>query len=254
MAPAPGCRSRRRGRCLTAALDGSLAGGTFRRDPNFGFEVPVAVAGVDAAMLDPRSTWADGRSDGRRNSWSACSPPISSSSRRMSTAPCWRRAAPQIPIAAECDGNTRWGLAQVLGPFLWPCTSYVNAHDVRGGRHGPGAIPLAFAELTPEEMAARAAAFRTQMGGDGARILGQAGAGQPDRGCVVMTAGSAPSGRQPAALDLRLHRRPFGQARDPSRRRGAAAASTRAAHRKSGCRPWRRWAPTRSSRSSRRRG
>ena len=44
---------------LTAALDGSLAGGSFRRDPNFGFEVPVAVPGVDAALLDPRRTWAD---------------------------------------------------------------------------------------------------------------------------------------------------------------------------------------------------
>ena len=44
---------------LTAALDGSLAGGAFRRDPNFGFEVPVMVPGVDAALLDPRRTWAD---------------------------------------------------------------------------------------------------------------------------------------------------------------------------------------------------
>ncbi|MFN3971624.1 MAG: phosphoenolpyruvate carboxykinase [Gemmobacter sp.] len=44
---------------LTAALDGSLAGVTFRRDANFGFEVPVAVPGVDAALLDPRGTWAD---------------------------------------------------------------------------------------------------------------------------------------------------------------------------------------------------
>lgn len=45
---------------LTAALDGTLAGGAFRRDPNFGFEVPVAVPGVDAALLNPRMTWADG--------------------------------------------------------------------------------------------------------------------------------------------------------------------------------------------------
>jgi phosphoenolpyruvate carboxykinase (ATP) len=45
---------------LTAALDGSLAGAKFRRDPNFGFEVPMAVAGVDSTLLDPRSTWADG--------------------------------------------------------------------------------------------------------------------------------------------------------------------------------------------------
>ncbi|HOZ31511.1 MAG TPA: phosphoenolpyruvate carboxykinase [Tabrizicola sp.] len=44
---------------LAAALDGSLAGGAFRRDPVFGFDVPVAVPGVDAALLDPRRTWAD---------------------------------------------------------------------------------------------------------------------------------------------------------------------------------------------------
>ena len=44
---------------LTAALDGSLSDSTFRKDPNFGFEVPVTVPGVDARLLDPRSTWAD---------------------------------------------------------------------------------------------------------------------------------------------------------------------------------------------------
>ena len=44
---------------LTAALDGSLNAVTFRKDPNFGFEVPVDVPGVDAALLDPRSTWVD---------------------------------------------------------------------------------------------------------------------------------------------------------------------------------------------------
>ena len=45
---------------LTAALDGSLAAGQFRRDPNFGFDVPMAVEGVADALLDPRRTWADG--------------------------------------------------------------------------------------------------------------------------------------------------------------------------------------------------
>ena len=45
---------------LTAALDGSLADVEFRRDPNFGFEVPVAVPGVDAVLLDPRATWGEG--------------------------------------------------------------------------------------------------------------------------------------------------------------------------------------------------
>ena len=44
---------------LNAALDGSLKAGEFRKDPNFGFEVPVSVAGVDANILDPRQTWPD---------------------------------------------------------------------------------------------------------------------------------------------------------------------------------------------------
>ena len=44
---------------LNAALDGSLGNAEFRTDPNFGFEVPVAVPGVDTAILDPRSTWPD---------------------------------------------------------------------------------------------------------------------------------------------------------------------------------------------------
>jgi phosphoenolpyruvate carboxykinase (ATP) len=44
---------------LNAALDGSLKNAEFRRDPNFGFEVPVAVPGVETAILDPRNTWAD---------------------------------------------------------------------------------------------------------------------------------------------------------------------------------------------------
>ncbi|WP_194097904.1 phosphoenolpyruvate carboxykinase [Marivivens aquimaris] len=44
---------------LAAALDGTLSESHFRKDPNFGFEVPVAVEGVDATLLDPRATWAD---------------------------------------------------------------------------------------------------------------------------------------------------------------------------------------------------
>jgi len=43
---------------LAAALDGSLAKAEFRRDPNFGFEVPVSVPGVGEGLLNPRETWA----------------------------------------------------------------------------------------------------------------------------------------------------------------------------------------------------
>jgi phosphoenolpyruvate carboxykinase (ATP) len=44
---------------LNAALDGTLNVGEFRTDPFFGFEVPVAVAGVDTKLLDPRGAWVD---------------------------------------------------------------------------------------------------------------------------------------------------------------------------------------------------
>ncbi len=49
---------------LNAALDGSLNSAEFRKDPNFGFDVPVAVRGleelgIDSSILDPRSTWPD---------------------------------------------------------------------------------------------------------------------------------------------------------------------------------------------------
>jgi phosphoenolpyruvate carboxykinase (ATP) len=50
---------------LNAVLDGDMDSVEFRRDPNFGFDVPVhvpvlAAAGIDQTILDPRSTWADG--------------------------------------------------------------------------------------------------------------------------------------------------------------------------------------------------
>ncbi|APZ53383.1 phosphoenolpyruvate carboxykinase [Salipiger abyssi] len=44
---------------LHAALNGSLAKVDFRKDPNFGFEVPVSVEGVPELLLDPRRTWSD---------------------------------------------------------------------------------------------------------------------------------------------------------------------------------------------------
>jgi phosphoenolpyruvate carboxykinase (ATP) len=44
---------------LHAALEGHLDTVEFRTDPTFGFEVPIALEGVDPRLLDPRSTWAD---------------------------------------------------------------------------------------------------------------------------------------------------------------------------------------------------
>jgi phosphoenolpyruvate carboxykinase (ATP) len=44
---------------LDAAVGGELDSHEFRVDPLFGFEVPVAVDGVDSSLLDPRSTWPD---------------------------------------------------------------------------------------------------------------------------------------------------------------------------------------------------
>ncbi len=44
---------------LSAALNGELAVAQFRKDENFGFEVPTSVDGVADILLDPRRTWAD---------------------------------------------------------------------------------------------------------------------------------------------------------------------------------------------------
>jgi phosphoenolpyruvate carboxykinase (ATP) len=44
---------------LHAALSGALDGVRYHADPVFGFEVPEHVPGVDAKLLDPRSTWRD---------------------------------------------------------------------------------------------------------------------------------------------------------------------------------------------------
>ena len=46
---------------LNAALDGRLDAAPMRTDANFGFAVPLEVAGVDPRILDPRATWADPR-------------------------------------------------------------------------------------------------------------------------------------------------------------------------------------------------
>ncbi len=44
---------------VSAVLDGSLASVDYRTDPVFRLEVPLTCPGVDAGILDPRSTWSD---------------------------------------------------------------------------------------------------------------------------------------------------------------------------------------------------
>ena len=44
---------------VRAALSGELDSAPTRTDPNFGFEVPILVPGVETELLDPRSTWDD---------------------------------------------------------------------------------------------------------------------------------------------------------------------------------------------------
>jgi phosphoenolpyruvate carboxykinase (ATP) len=44
---------------LDAALSGELSNRPMRKDAHFGFEVPLAVPGIDARLLHPRDTWVD---------------------------------------------------------------------------------------------------------------------------------------------------------------------------------------------------
>ena len=44
---------------LNAALGGRLAKAKFRKDPVFGFEVPLSCGGVDPAILNPANVWPD---------------------------------------------------------------------------------------------------------------------------------------------------------------------------------------------------
>ncbi len=44
---------------VRAVLSNGMNDVTFRKDPTFGFEVPMACAGVDPSLLNPRELWAD---------------------------------------------------------------------------------------------------------------------------------------------------------------------------------------------------
>ncbi|MGI9408018.1 MAG: phosphoenolpyruvate carboxykinase [Hyphomicrobiaceae bacterium] len=53
-------------RLLDAALSGELDHQAMRTDALFGFQVPIELDGVDAAILHPRTTWADPRAYDRQ--------------------------------------------------------------------------------------------------------------------------------------------------------------------------------------------
>ena len=44
---------------LRSALDGHLDSCLFRKDTNFGFDVPTSALGVDSKILDPRNNWTN---------------------------------------------------------------------------------------------------------------------------------------------------------------------------------------------------
>jgi len=44
---------------VRGAVSGTLADAPTRTDAIFGFEIPLAVEGVESNLLDPKSTWAD---------------------------------------------------------------------------------------------------------------------------------------------------------------------------------------------------
>ncbi|ABL01195.1 phosphoenolpyruvate carboxykinase (ATP) [Pelobacter propionicus] len=44
---------------INAALDGTLADGSFETDPFFGLAIPTSCPGVPSEMLNPRNTWSD---------------------------------------------------------------------------------------------------------------------------------------------------------------------------------------------------
>ncbi len=46
-------------RCIDAILDGSAAETDYVKDDAFGFDIPVALDGVDSHLLNPRNAWED---------------------------------------------------------------------------------------------------------------------------------------------------------------------------------------------------
>ena len=107
---------------LNAALDGSLKNAKFRKDPNFGFEVPVEVPGVDTSILDPRGPGPTRRSMTRwRRSSSTCSSRISPQFADQSTRACGKpRPGPAQQSNASAAAKPRPLGPVAIGPAKDP--------------------------------------------------------------------------------------------------------------------------------------
>ena len=98
---------------LAAALSGGLDDAEYRVDPVFGFEVPVAVPGVDGALLDPRSTWSDPAAyDAKAAELAGDVPRELRAALRRRRRARGRRRRPAAPLARPADGRSaRWRTA-----------------------------------------------------------------------------------------------------------------------------------------------
>jgi phosphoenolpyruvate carboxykinase (ATP) len=45
--------------CIDSILNGDIHKAPMRKDEVFGFDVPLELAGIDAQLLDPKTTWSD---------------------------------------------------------------------------------------------------------------------------------------------------------------------------------------------------
>ena len=86
---------------LTAALDGSLKGVSFRTDPYFGFSVPTSVAGVEPHLLNPFKTWKDKAEFDKTARDLVAMFQKNFTKYEKHVTPDIRAAAPEVKIAAE---------------------------------------------------------------------------------------------------------------------------------------------------------
>ncbi len=165
---------------LSAALSGAARGVEVRVDPVFGFDVPVAVPGVDTSLLDPRSTWAD--------------PDAYDDKARYSPAlPCQLRG--ELAADAGPERRGRRPGREGLKP-LQPVVTGSRRH---------GAVPAGVGRLDLDLVAAGGERARVE-----ARGRGRSGSDRGARPCSVASSGRRRrrSGRSTGSSRGRRRRRP----------------------------------------------